>query len=191
MKKLLVFFLFINSLFAYEYDSAYMSAIEHESNEDYEKAKLAFEQSISNCPKCNADSYFHLSQHYRGTPYGKEKNLQKAFELNLKGAKLGSESAQFGVADDYNLGTGTTKNQQKAVYWYKKAIEQNHTSSMYNIGLIYYWGKGNVAMDKKLTYKYWMKCAESKESEKNNPQAKKSCQKGLDILCKESPWACK
>lgn len=190
MKKLLVFFLFINSLFAYENDSAYVSGIMYYAEQDYEKSKLAFEESISNCPKCNADSYFYLSQHYNGT-YGKEKNLQKSFELKLKGAELGSASAQFGVADDYDSGTGTKKDIQKAVYWHKKAIEQNHTSSMYNIGTIYYFGKGNVAMDKKLTYKYWMKCAESKESEKNNPQAKKSCQKGLDILCKESPWACK
>lgn len=198
MKKLLIFFLFINSLFAIDYksdsayvDSAYVSGIMYYAEKDYEKSKLAFEESISNCPKCNIESYSYLSQHYNGT-IREEKNLQKAFELNLKGAKLGHAGAQFGMAEYYQYGTGTKKDIQKAVYWYKKAIEQkteiSSVSSMFNLGILYYSGEGNVAMDKKLAYKYWMKCV---DSDVPYPQAKDGCQNNLDILCKQSPWACK
>ncbi|MDT8337840.1 MAG: tetratricopeptide repeat protein [Sulfurimonas sp.] len=191
MKKLLVFFLFINSLLAFENDHAYISAIKYYAAKDYEKSKLAFEQSISNCPKCNTDSYFYLALHYDGSR-GKEKDLQKVFGLALKGAELGSAIAQFGLAEYYRWGTGTAQDTQKATYWFKKAIEQktksSSVSSMYNLGIIYYNGEGNVAVDKKLAYKYWMKCVDSDVS---YPEAKEGCQNNLDILCKQSPWACK
>lgn len=191
MKKLLIFFLFINGLFGYEDDYEHNIGIVHYVAKDYEKSKLAFEQSISNCPKCNIDSYFYLAIHYiynRGT----EKNLQKAFELNLKGAELGSASAQYGLAEHYRYGNGTAQDTQKATYWYKKAIEQKTDSasidSMLNLGVLYYNGEGRVAVDKKLAYKYWMKCI---DSDMYVPEVQKSCQKNLNILCKQSPWACK
>ncbi|TKI68961.1 sel1 repeat family protein [Sulfurimonas crateris] len=191
MKKLLVFFLFINSLFAYENDDAHKYGIVYYVTKDYEKSKLAFEQSISNCPKCNTDSYFYLALHYtynRGT----EKNLQKAFELYLKGSELGSAAAQYGLAEQYRWGTGTAQDTQKAVYWFKKAIEQKtddaSVESMLNLGVVYYNGEGNVAVDKKLAYKYLIKCV---DSDLSVPGAQETCQKNLDIICNESPWACK
>jgi len=191
MKKLLVFFLFINSLLAYENDDAYISGINYHVAEDYEKAKLAFEQSISTCPKCNADSYYFLSPHYDGS-IGKEKDLQKAFKLNLKGAELGSALAQYGLAKYYRWGTGTAQDTQKATYWFKKAIEQKtevvSLASMCDLGVVYFNGEGNVAMNKKLAYKYWMECVNSDVSD---PETQETCQKNLDILCKNSPWACK
>lgn len=191
MKKLLMFFLFINSLLAFETDEAFISGINYYVAKDYEKSKLAFEQSISNCPKCNTDSYFHLAVQYTYS-YGTEKNLQKAFELYTKGAELGNALAQFGLAEQYRWGEGTAQDTQKAVYWFKKAIEQktkgSSVSSMYNLGIVYYYGEGNVAVDKKLAYKYWMKCVDSDVSD---PKAQEGCQNNLDILCKQSPWACK
>ncbi|MBW6488421.1 tetratricopeptide repeat protein [Sulfurimonas sp.] len=180
-------FLFINSLLAYENDDAYKSGINYYFAKDYEKSKLAFEQSISNCPKCDINSYPLLAVQYTDG-YGTEKNLQKAFELNLKGAELGSALAQFGLAEHYRWGEGTAQDKQKAVYWFKKAIEQKSVGSMYNLGIVYYRGEGNVDVNKKLAYKYWMKCVDSDVS---NPKAQEGCQKNLDILCNQSPWACK
>ena len=69
------------------------------------------------------------------------------------------------------------------VKMYKKALEilPNYANANINLGLSYYFGKG-IETNKIKTYEHWRIAAK---------QGDQSAQKNLDILCKESPWACK
>jgi len=66
---------------------------------------------------------------------------------------------------------------------YKKALElsPNKTSAHLNIGFLYYQGSG-VEMNKYKAYEHWSIAAK---------QGNVIAQRNLDILCRESPWACK
>lgn len=90
------------------------------------------------------------------------------------------------IADSYsNAGVIYNKNMEykKGFAMYKKAIEYNPNNDMahFNVGVSYYYGEG-VAMDKYKTYKHMSIAAK---------QGHQGAQKALDILCSESPWACK
>lgn len=69
------------------------------------------------------------------------------------------------------------------VKMYKKALEfsPNQPGVNLDLGVAYYSGKG-VEIDKVKAYEHWRVAAK---------QGHKSAQNNLDILCKESPWACK
>ena len=52
---------------------------------------------------------------------GVEKDLTKAFELNLKAANSGDSSAMFNVGKKYEMGIGIDKDTSKANYWLEKS----------------------------------------------------------------------
>lgn len=66
---------------------------------------------------------------------------------------------------------------------YKKALEisPNYAPANLNLGIAYYLGKG---VEKSLikTYEHWRVAAK---------QDNQIAQNNLDVLCRESPWACK
>lgn len=62
-----------------------------------------------------------------------------------------------------------------------KAANQGYSGSQINLGVMYYNGKG-VKVNKTKAYELWLKEAKQRNS---------GAQRGLDILCKESPWVCK
>lgn len=72
---------------------------------------------------------------------------------------------------------------EKSVAMFEKAIEYglNNIDVHYNLGLSHYYGRG-IAINKHKAYYYWSIAAK---------QGDQQAQKKLDILCKESPWACK
>jgi TPR repeat protein len=162
---------------------------------NYTKAKLAFKRAIKAYEKGGKNylyrddikSYFYLGLFYE-YGYGVKKDLKKAFDLYSKGAKLGEQSAMFGLAEIYRWGKGTKQDVQKAVIWFKKAIKQGSLSSMANLGKIYSRGEGNVKMNKITAYKYWSRCAKSTE---DNSIAIEYCQNQLSYMCKENSWACR
>ena len=61
------------------------------------------------------------------------------------------------------------------------ACDLGDIEECFNLALVYYSGKG-IKKDKMKAYKYWMIAAKRGDSEAQN---------NLDVLCKESPWACK
>jgi tetratricopeptide (TPR) repeat protein len=70
------------------------------------------------------------------------------------------------------------------VKMYEKAIEYNPNKAFtahFNLGVAYLYGKG-VEMNKIKTYEHWRAAAK---------QGNSGAQENLDILCSESPWACK
>ncbi len=76
---------------------------------------------------------------------------------------------------------------KNAFLYYMKADDvnfckyQEDCSNSYSIGLMYHLGKG-VRQNKTKAYKFYL------EADKKGLF---SAQNNLDILCKESPWACK
>ncbi len=90
------------------------------------------------------------------------------------------------IADSYfNAGIIYDKSMvyEKGVAMYKKAIEYNpnHILAHKNLGIRYYVGNG-IAMDKYKAYEHVSIAA--KQGDQNS-------QKALDVLCSQSPWACK
>ena len=69
----------------------------------------------------------------------------------------------------------------KAASLYRKACNGRSAEGCNNLGFLYVKGKG-VPLNKIKAYQYWMKAARLGSTE---------AQHNLDILCKESPWACK
>jgi len=69
----------------------------------------------------------------------------------------------------------------KAAEMYKLGAKLGNRTAQLNLGFSYYLGKG-IEKNKISAYKWWLKSAK-KGSEK--------AQNMLDILCQESPWACK
>lgn len=69
------------------------------------------------------------------------------------------------------------------VKMYKKALEYkpNYVFTNLNIGIAYYYGEG-VGVNKVKAYEHWRIAAR---------QGNEQSQQNLDILCSESPWACK
>lgn len=70
------------------------------------------------------------------------------------------------------------------VKMYEKAIEYNPnkaSATHFNLGLAYFYGRG-VEMNKIKAYEHWRAAAK---------QGNTGAQENLDILCSESPWACK
>jgi TPR repeat protein len=65
---------------------------------------------------------------------GNHKRAYKAF-LNL--VEDGDAGAQLNVGYLYDLGIGVTKDETKALYWYRRAYRQKHPSAAINIGTVY------------------------------------------------------
>ena len=73
------------------------------------------------------------------------------------------------------------KDYAKAASLYKKACDAGCALGCNNLGALYVKGLG-VPLNKIKAYQYWMKAAR---------QGDAKAQHNLDILCRESPWACK
>ena len=72
-------------------------------------------------------------------------------------------------------------NYQKAVSLFKKACNAGAAGGCNNLGVSYYKGQG-VSLNRIKAYQYWMKAAKQGSAE---------AQHNLDVLCRESPWACR
>ncbi len=80
-------------------------------------------------------------------------NLKKAFELFLKAAEDGNDSAMDRVASMYESAEGVDYDFDKAIYWYRKAVDAGNITSLYNLGVSYR-TRGDV-----LKAKYWFEKA--------------------------------
>jgi TPR repeat protein len=140
----------------------------------------------------------------------KNNDYKTALKYWLPHAQQGNSSYQFNIGLLYD----NLKDYDNAIKWYTKAALQKHTGACNNLGLIYLYIKkdyifafnlftiaannGNqdsqvslgymydnglgINMNKIEAYKWWMIAAKEGNS---------LAQKNLDILCNNSPWACK
>ena len=109
------------------------------------------------------------------------KDYKTAMGLYQKAANKGNVLAQNNLGLSYDNGQGVKQDYKKAMAFYQKAADQGDANAQSNLGNMYYFGKG-VKKDKIKTYQLWMKAAK---------QGNAVAQNNLDIICKESPWACK
>lgn len=59
-----------------------------------------------------------------------------AFRIFLKGAGLGCPNCQYRVSEEYERGTNTEKDMEKAFMWYKTAAEQGQADAQYKVAHI-------------------------------------------------------
>lgn len=62
-------------------------------------------------------------------------DLEKAFELFNRAAKLGNPEAMVAVAALYSAGKGTDKNMKAAFEWFRKAAELNYSLAQFSLGI--------------------------------------------------------
>jgi len=172
MKKLLLVMLLVKSIFAY-------------TEEDYDlvisKVNDPLQKQIIRCEK---EVKFHKD-------YRSPEVCIKAAEMYSKEKTLSAEQKEsFGEAY-YNAGImyGSekgNKDYKKAAEMYQKSIdvgfcEVNQCSVKQNLAVLYYYGTG-VEKNHIKAYNLFKSALDH-----GCPNA----QKGLQILCTESPWACK
>lgn len=177
--------------------------------QNYAKAVYWYQKAAN---KKNIDAQYRLGTLYYEGKYIAQ-NYAKALRWYKKAAKQGDVQAQYNVAyiyehalgvkqDDmnaikwyelagkhqnidaqYNAATLYYREKQydKAVFWYKKSGKNGDDKALYNLGVMFFYGNG-VKQNKITTFHYWLEAAKH-----SNIQAQDS----LDLLCKESPWACK
>jgi len=112
---------------------------------------------------------------------GVEKNYKKAMKCYKKALKGGYDNALTNIEYMVGNGLGDKADMEEVVNYYKIAAEKGVLVAQFNLGLIYYMGE-SIEKDKIQAYKYWMMAAK---------QGNTHVQNNIDILCKESPWACK
>ena len=130
-----------------------------------------------------AGAQLNLAELYLLGNGGVVKNTKKALKLYEKALYSDERIMKSNPTDTYNLARiyAELNNFKKAFPLYLNAAENGFTKAYTNIGYCYVEGKG-VKRDRIKAYKAWLKIAKDGD---------KTAQNNLDILCKESPWACK
>ena len=99
----------------------------------------------------------------------------------IQKAEQGDAAAQYALGTKYKNGQGVEQNYQEALKWYTKSADQGFADAQVILGAMYYAGQG-VGQDKVMAFAWWSKAA---------LQGNEAAQKSLNMLCAESPWACK
>ena len=73
---------------------------------------------------------------------GLEPDLDKAAQLNLEAAELGSADAQFAFGVIYAEGIGVERDRREAVRWLREAANQDHPEAQNSLGVAYCDGHG-------------------------------------------------
>ena len=132
------------------YGNSFMNGVTN----DYESAFYWINEANK---KKLPESYALLGELYKNG-FGTSRDIKKAFELNLEGAKLGDQTAMFNVAYSYGQGVGIEANQTEAFKWYKILADAGNSGAQNNIGAMYQNGTG-VTKDSSEAFKWYMKAA--------------------------------
>lgn len=98
---------------------------------------------------------------------GKRRSYVRAFPLLLQAARLNDSHCQNLVGYCYELGLGTEKDLEGAMFWYRKAASYDDKEALGNLALLYEKGKGvkanprkafyyNLHLEKPGTYRIWV-----------------------------------
>ncbi len=92
-----------------------------------------------------------------------ESRSQEFLEYKAR-AEQGDAEAQFQLAVRYRKGQDVSKDDRKAVKWFRKAAEQNHVEAQVYLGFCYSKGQG-VKTNYTEVVKWWRKAAEQNHAE--------------------------
>jgi TPR repeat protein len=129
-------------------------------------------------------------QYQTADVYASMNKNQKAFNWMNKSFDNGYYNAVHDLAQYYYYGTGTQVDYAKSKKLFIKFVELQLKGKLFDflkanaylkIGYMYNTGQGGKK-DKIKAYKYYMESAKL---------SNKDAQNNLDILCSESPWACR
>lgn len=140
---------------------------------DYEKAVELYTLASN---KGHAEAQNNLGFLY-ANGYGVKADYTKAFELYTLSAKQGYSKAQINLGLLYSI----KRDYKKTIELYTLASNQGDPDAQNMLGLIYFKGEGTPE-NKLLAYKLWVDSAKG---------GNYIAQRNLDMLCNDSPWACK
>jgi len=104
-----------------------------------EPTLISDKEQIARCKKRMAvgdgDAFCFLGLNYYDGLLGLQQNNMKAAELWLKGAALGSVSAQNKVAFAYSKGVGLEKDERKALHYSQLAAMGGDVTARFNLGV--------------------------------------------------------
>ncbi|CAG8597662.1 21589_t:CDS:2 [Cetraspora pellucida] len=90
----------------------------------------------------NTPQYITLLGYFYFDAIGTEEDLKKCFSLFLTAAKMDYSIAQDLLADCYNYGFGTPRNEDLSFMWYKKAVESGSVNAENGLAGCYKTGFG-------------------------------------------------
>jgi hypothetical protein len=112
----------------------------------------------------------------------KLENDKKQFDNYTLKARQGDKEAQYNLGVVYQNGyLGQQKNSELAYKWFVKSADQGYSDAQLNAGYMLVEGIG-TNQNKIKGYQYLLSASK---------QGNSKAQNNLDILCKESSWACK
>ena len=132
LKIIILFFLYIISLNAADFDETYQAY----KDGNYEIALSGFFELAS---QNHMKAQFYLGTMYREGK-GVTQDYSKSLDWYLKAAEYGESKAQHNVALFYHNGISVDRDIETAVNWYTKAADQNYIPSQINIAKLYYNG---------------------------------------------------
>ncbi|CAG8531169.1 16240_t:CDS:2 [Dentiscutata heterogama] len=106
----------------------------------------------------NTPQYITLLGYFYFDSIGIEEDLRKSFSLFLTASKMDYSIAQDLLADCYNYGFGTSKNEELSFMWYQKAIESGSVNAENGLGACYRTGFG-IKKDKSKTALHYKNAA--------------------------------
>ncbi|WP_316804467.1 SEL1-like repeat protein [Pedobacter nototheniae] len=109
----------------------------------------------------NAEAMNDLARIYEDPEgkYPEYKDDAQAFQLFLKSAQLGCDTAMLNTAFCYSDGMGTPIDYQQMVHWHKQAFDAGNMQSAIHLGHYYYDGE-HEEQDTQLALKYYLKADE-------------------------------
>jgi TPR repeat protein len=116
-----------------------------------------------------------------GTKSEADVSAESSVDVLMHKAEQGDAAAQFHLGARYKNGEGVKQDYQEALKWYRKAAEQDYADAQLILGAMHYVGQG-VEQDKVKAFEWWSQAAR---------QGNEAARKSLDMLCEESPWACR
>jgi len=147
--------------------------------QSYTKATFFYKKACDgNAPiGCYNLGHLYLKEVFIGLMYIEKKNYTKAANLFKEACNGGCMLGCVHLGNLYDKGLGVEQDWLKAVKLYEKACNNGCGAGCNELGVMFYEGGYKIK-----AYQYWMKAARLGSTE---------AQHNLDILCKESPWACK
>ena len=113
-------------------------------------------------------------------------DYKKALHYYQKAYQLGDKDlAAYHIGGIYMQGLSVKQSYKKAAKYFQESAQQGNEASINKLALLYAQGYG-VKLDKIKAYQLWSQAARS-----GNPSVQEEAQKNLDILCTNSPWACR
>ena len=110
---------------------------------------------------------YDLARMYlEGTISGKDTDdakilFKKVFVAYEKNARTDNSEAQYFLAQMYENGYGTSKNEAKALEWYRRAADLYYGRAQFAVGRFYHEGKGGVAKDSKSAAEWYRIASDS------------------------------